>query len=177
MDSSLSGFVQRAAGKPEVKLKVLNRLDEGRITRHENPASHVCVYFAAFDPTNRSVFIGHHKKSGLWLFNGGHIDPGEMPTDTLIRESQEEWGIAMDPADIPDPSLVTITEIEHPEQQVCEWHYDLWYFLQFSAGTFGPDPDALATEFFETGWHTYDQAKARMVDPASREAIEFLENS
>jgi len=47
----------------------LQRIEEGKITRDENPKSHFCIYFAAYDPTAKKVFIGHHKKSGFWLFN------------------------------------------------------------------------------------------------------------
>ena len=60
--------------KNELALKFLERIQEGKITRDENPKSHVCVYFAAYDPRAKQVFIGHHKKSGFWLFNGRNID-------------------------------------------------------------------------------------------------------
>lgn len=176
MDSSLAQFIEHASGKPDVKLKFLNRLDEGNLTRPENPTSHFCVYFAAVDPFQKSVFIGLHKKSGLWLFNGGHLDKDETLPHALIREASEEWGIPIDEATLRMPELATITEIEHPERQICEWHYDLWYFLPFSAEMFHPDPTLLATEFQETGWFSYQTARLRVTDPATLEALDFLEN-
>lgn len=63
-----------------------SRIEKGQLTRDENISSHFCVYFAAYDPECKQVFIGQHKKSGLWLFNGGHIDKGETPNETLKRE-------------------------------------------------------------------------------------------
>ncbi|MFC1790200.1 NUDIX domain-containing protein [Patescibacteria group bacterium] len=69
------------------------RATEGQLTRDENPQTHFCVYFAACDPKAKRVFLGNHKKSGLWLFNGGHIDEGETPNEALAREISEEWGI------------------------------------------------------------------------------------
>lgn len=54
----------------------LARAREENLSRDENPESHFCVYFAAHDPTARELFLGHHKKSNLWIFNGGHIDKG-----------------------------------------------------------------------------------------------------
>ena len=66
------------------------RLLEGKLTRDENPTSHFCVYFSAFDPKSQKVFIGFHKKSRLWLFNGGHMDKGETPMEAIKREMGEE---------------------------------------------------------------------------------------
>lgn len=176
MNDQLAELIQRAAGKDVVKLKFLNRLEEGQLTRSENPVSHLCVYFAALDPTAHKIFIGFHKKSGLWLFNGGHMDPGESATDAVIREAKEEWGLTLGKDDIPAPQLVTLTEIEHPERQICEWHYDLWYFLPFDEQTFHPNPQLLQTEFSESGWKTYEQAKLLCVDPASLEALAYCKN-
>jgi len=36
------------------------------------------------------VLLVHHKKSGLWLPVGGHIDENETPDDALVREFKEE---------------------------------------------------------------------------------------
>jgi len=58
----------------EVAVKFRQRLKEGKLTKNENPESHFCAYFAACDFKAEQLFIGHHIKSGLWLFNGGHID-------------------------------------------------------------------------------------------------------
>ena len=176
MNDSLISIVEQVAGKDVVKLKFLNRLEEGHLTRSENPTSHLCAYFAAYDPATRNVFIGHHKKSGLWLFNGGHMDPGESPAVTVIREAQEEWGITLHQHTISPPQLATLTEIEHPERQTCEWHYDVWHFLPVDERVFVPNPTQLSIEFSEYGWKSYEQAKNLMTDPASQEALAYCKN-
>ncbi|MGV9748387.1 NUDIX domain-containing protein [Rhodococcus zopfii] len=37
-----------------------------------------------------------HIGAGLWLPTGGHVEPGEHPLDTAIRETREELGIDAD---------------------------------------------------------------------------------
>lgn len=55
----------------KISSKFLQKIDNGNLTKDEDSESHFCVYFVAYDPEVKQIFIGHHKKSGLWLFNGG----------------------------------------------------------------------------------------------------------
>lgn len=64
-----------------------------RITRPATPDRHLCVYFALFDEVRRSVLLVDHVKAGLWLFPGGHVDDGEDPRTTVLREAAEELRI------------------------------------------------------------------------------------
>lgn len=77
----------------DVRSYWLKRLEEGRLARDEYPASHFCCYFLLYNPATKQVFIIHHKKSGLWLVPGGHIDKSESLVQTLNREIEEELGI------------------------------------------------------------------------------------
>jgi 8-oxo-dGTP pyrophosphatase MutT (NUDIX family) len=39
------------------------------------------------------VLLHLHKRLGLWLQPGGHVDPGEDPRDAVLREVTEETGL------------------------------------------------------------------------------------
>lgn len=56
-------------------------------TRHTT-ASAVVV-----DRGTASVLLVLHKKMGVWVFPGGHVDPDEAPHETAVREVREETGI------------------------------------------------------------------------------------
>ncbi len=176
MKNTLTNLIQSAAGTDEVKRLFLDRLAEGRLTQSQNPLSHFCAYFAAYDPAGQNVFIGHHKKSDLWLFNGGHMDPGETPRDTVVREAHEEWNITLNQNLVMNPQLITLTKIEHPERQICEWHFDFWHFMAFTQASFHPTDASLKTEFISYGWKPFADAAALLTDPNSKEALAYCKN-
>lgn len=174
MKQQIAEIIATAHGKKSTKRKFNGRLEERKFTRTENPTSHFCVYFTAVDRSARQIFIGLHKKSGLWLSNGGHMDIHESPQDAVCRESQEEWGLILSAQSLPHCQLVTITKIEHPKRQICQWHFDLWFYIATDRHSFAPDPNALETEFATYGWKSLPEAKLLMQDPASQESLIYL---
>jgi 8-oxo-dGTP pyrophosphatase MutT (NUDIX family) len=160
---------------PAILQEFTRRLAAGNYTRDENPASHFCVYFAAFDPGRGQVFVGHHKKSGLWLFNGGHIDPGETALEAVKREIGEEWGLWVPEEQIGSPQLLTVTEIEDQPAIQCDRHYDIWYLIACDRAAFTPDPARLAEEFHQTEWLTPAAARTRITCPNNLQALSLIE--
>ena len=161
----------------EIAKKFTDRIKEGKLTKDENPKSHFCAYFAAYDPKSKQVFIGHHKKSGLWLFNGGHIDKGENIIETIIREIGEEWGLDGRDFDIKPPFLLTITEINNPTKQPCNFHYDLWSFISVDKDTFVPVKERLSEEFYEADWKTLEEARNLIKEKNTLLGIDYIEDS
>lgn len=158
----------------EVSAAFTARIAEGSITRDENPRSHACVYFIPFDATTGRVFIGHHKKSGLWLFNGGHLDrEDEALKGAILREMSEEWGFQKEPED--RPFLMSVTEIvSNPAGRPCRCHFDISYKVPMTASEAAFDAAKLATEFHENHWLSLREARKRVTDPTTLLAIEAL---
>jgi 8-oxo-dGTP pyrophosphatase MutT (NUDIX family) len=57
---------------------------------HANPV-HVTGSAIVLGP--RGVLLLRHRRLGIWLQPGGHLDAGETPWDAALRESAEETGL------------------------------------------------------------------------------------
>lgn len=148
----------------------LQKMKDGLPTRDENPQFHFCVYFLPFNSENKKVFIIHHKKSGLWLSPGGHIDKGETLLEALNREINEELGVKDFFKKEQLPFLLTITPIEN-RIQPCKAHYDIWYLAPTDGTNFNIDP----AEFHDVKWLTIDEARKIVTDKANVKALEIVE--
>jgi ADP-ribose pyrophosphatase YjhB (NUDIX family) len=67
-----------------------------RIKSPDVPRKHLNTYFFIWDPVHQKALFGDHVKSGLWLPGGGHVEIGEHPRDTIIREMREEFDLEAD---------------------------------------------------------------------------------
>ncbi len=93
------------------------------------------------------VLLHWHRKNRLWLPFGGHIEPGEDPVQTVLREVEEESGIAAEvinrappypfdePRQLPPP--VTILLERATDGQTWHEHIDLIYFCRPRHGVAG----------------------------------------
>lgn len=108
---NIEKFVLTALAKNGIKGKFLKRIKAGSLFRSDNPEDHFCVFFCAFDPNRKLLFLGKHLKSGLWLVNGGHMEKGESFDETFLREAYEEFGIKMLINDCSKVHLLTISDI------------------------------------------------------------------
>lgn len=172
----LENTINKVSAANDIKNAFLSRLKKGKISKAQDPTSHFCVYFPAYDPRNRVVFIGHHKKSGLWLFNGGHMEKDETPHQALGREIAEEWGTDAQIDESIEPELLTITKVEsNPAGRFCKEHYDIWFFIPQDSKTFRPDENLLEKEFHQTGWKTFEEARLLAKDSNTLIGINKIE--
>ena len=103
-----------------------------RRAKPRTPDPHLVSYFLPVDHDTGSALLADHRKSGLWLPPGGHVEPGEDPAETARREAREELGIEarFSPVTGHRPAFVTVTLTA----SVTEPHTDvsLWYVLDCS---------------------------------------------
>jgi ADP-ribose pyrophosphatase YjhB (NUDIX family) len=82
------------------------------------------------------TLLHKHKKLGLWLPCGGHIDPNELPDDAAKREVLEESGVEIEllgetALDISEPrQLLRPRGIQLEFIQEGHEHIDLIYFAK-----------------------------------------------
>ena len=152
--------------------RIVARIEEDSVTRAENLASHVCAYFLPHDLQSKKVFLVHHRKSGLWLSPGGHVEPGETLLDTLNREVEEELGLEQAYSGDEQPFMLSITEIVNPTQE-CRTHFDVWYLLKADGLELRPD----TREFLESRWLDFSESRELVTDQATLRALSVLEGA
>jgi 8-oxo-dGTP pyrophosphatase MutT (NUDIX family) len=66
-----------------------------------------------------------HRKAGLWLPPGGHVEPGEDPWHTAVREAEEE--LSLTPGSAAPPAFLTVTRTVGPGSHT---DVSLWYVVE-----------------------------------------------
>jgi 8-oxo-dGTP diphosphatase len=75
----------------------------GAALLQNNPTFVPVVAVALIAPGSRVLLQqrpSQREHGGLWEFPGGKVEPSETPESALLREIEEELGIALDPAAI-----------------------------------------------------------------------------
>jgi 8-oxo-dGTP pyrophosphatase MutT (NUDIX family) len=107
---------------------------------------------SAFVISSRGIVLHRHKRLGIWVQPGGHVDAGESPEDACIRETAEETGLL---ARHFDP--ITLFHVDvHPGPSE-HTHYDLRYVVASEPLDPSP-PDGESPEVF---WFDFDAAAER----------------
>ena len=148
--------------KQDVLAWVQSGVELCRIHKPATPPKHLVSYFAVVDGTH--VLLVDHKNAKLWLPTGGHVEPGEHPRDSVVREAREELGIEADFL-MGNPIFLTCTETVG----LTAGHTDvsIWYVLRgHRDATLDYDRD----EFTDIRWFSFDQVPLR-------EAIRTWEDS
>jgi 8-oxo-dGTP pyrophosphatase MutT (NUDIX family) len=103
----------------------------------------------------RGTVLHWHKRVGGWLQPGGHVDPGETPSQAALREAHEETGLQVRHPD-EGPRLVHLDV--HPAGQHV--HLDVRYLLISEDAEPAPQPG----ESQQVRWFTLSEAIA-LADP------------
>jgi 8-oxo-dGTP pyrophosphatase MutT (NUDIX family) len=108
---------------------------------------------SAFIVGPRGIVLLRHKRLGIWVQPGGHVDPGETPWEAAQREAVEETGL-------PVRFLGSAPELAHVDVHEGgrgHTHLDLRYLLEAADA----EPDPPADESQEVGWFAWDEARRR----------------
>ena len=140
-----------------------------RTSKPATPPQHLVSYFPVVD--GESILLVDHKNARLWLPPGGHVEEGEHPRATVIREIREELGFV--PAhEIAAPLMVTCTATVG----LASGHTDvsLWYLVT------APESQIIVydeQEFDGVKWFAFAEAPLARADPHLQRFIRKLRQS
>ncbi|WP_101924985.1 NUDIX domain-containing protein [Luteimonas rhizosphaerae] len=141
------------------------------LCRTEKPAippKHLVSYFALI--CDGFILLVDHRNAGRWLPTGGHVEPGEDPRATVVRELKEELGIDLARDHVHAPCMVTVTETVG----ATSGHTDvsLWYAI--TGDRHAPiefDP----VEFHDARWFSFAALPLHRCDPHLHRFVAKLE--
>jgi 8-oxo-dGTP pyrophosphatase MutT (NUDIX family) len=125
------------------------------------------VTSSAFVISSRGVILHRHRRLGIWVQPGGHVDAGESPEDACVRETNEETGLVVRHV---SPSNLFHVDV-HPGPR-GHTHYDLRYVLLSEP----VDPRPPEHESPDVYWFAFAAALERC-EPALRAALAKLSES
>jgi len=140
-----------------------------RTAKPATPPQHLVSYFAVVD--GESILLVDHRNAQLWLPPGGHVEEGEHPRETVVREVREELGFV--PAhEIAAPLMVTCTTTVG----LTAGHTDvsLWYVV---SATRDQDLSYDAEEFCDVRWFAFSEAPLGRTDPHLERFIRKLRSN
>jgi 8-oxo-dGTP pyrophosphatase MutT (NUDIX family) len=126
------------------------------------PEAHFTASAVVVDESAERTLLVHHRKSGSWFQPGGHFEDGDATAgEAAMREAREETGleVRLGRQDLLDVDVHWVPWDEH-------YHLDLRFHV-IASGALAPD----VAEVHAAQWLTWDEALARIEEPALRRAL------
>jgi 8-oxo-dGTP pyrophosphatase MutT (NUDIX family) len=147
---ALEGWAAPDEEQERLRRAFLARLDEGPDgLRREGRPSHLTASAVVLDASRTSVLLVHHRRTGLWLQPGGHVEDGDATlAATALREAVEETGVA-------DLSLLDEQPVHlerHPAPCGAEHHLDVRFALVARDGAV----PTVSAESLDVAWYPLD---------------------
>jgi diadenosine hexaphosphate hydrolase (ATP-forming) len=114
------------------------------------------IVFRIDDGSIRLLLVRSKKDPRLWVFPKGHIDPGETPAATALREAEEEAGVT---GELIGPTGRTLAFQSGPE-----WVEVEYFLVRLIAEQESP-------EGRDKIWVSPDDAAARLSYDSARELV------
>lgn len=147
-----------------------------------------CLTTVAWTLKDGKTLLVKHKKLGIWLAPGGHVEENELPQQAAEREFFEETGVRVRVISagtipvgtsseyLPVPFAMNLHWINKPSKTrgFCEQHYTLNFFVNVvDESAFGRQEE----ETDDIGWFTLDEIeKLETTDDIRGEAAYVFEN-
>ncbi len=170
-DDRLSGvlemvrLIEPVDGREAASIKRLLEEAPQLASPFDEEADPLHVTASALVVGTRGTILHRHRKLGIWVQPGGHVDPGETIEGAALREAAEETGLQL----IHPPEGTMLMHVDcHPGPR-GHTHFDLRYVLLGSS----TDPAPPADESQEVYWFDFDAAERR-AEPALRPALSKL---
>jgi 8-oxo-dGTP pyrophosphatase MutT (NUDIX family) len=153
---------EREAASIDAFEEALERLSSP-FDEHADP-THVTSSAIVVSEDGDAVCLLRHKRLGIWLQPGGHLEPGEALVTGAVREAAEETGLALRQP-VAGPALVHVDVHAGGRGHT---HLDLRWLL-VGSGPLAPG----AGESPDVGWFSWEGALA-IADPGLAGALRAL---
>lgn len=129
-----------------------------------------CLTVVAWTIYEGKTLLVKHKKLGIWLAPGGHVEDNELPQQAAEREFFEETGVlvrVVRPKDLPigttseylpPPFAMNLHWINKPSKTrgFCEQHYTLNFFVEvINTSSFARQEE----ETDDIGWFSQEEIR------------------
>jgi 8-oxo-dGTP pyrophosphatase MutT (NUDIX family) len=128
-----------------------------------------------------AVALHDHRRLDMWLPPGGHVDRGELPHRTAVRETREETGLEPDLVteresigsetveSLPRPRHVQLADVNRHDGTVSHQHVDLVYYGHTSSREIDPADGEVSAE----AWRWFDSHGLRDADFLEPDTVEI----
>ena len=134
----------------------LTALEHPDALRRTHRPAHVTASAVVLEASGLGTLLVLHRKVGLWLQPGGHVEPGDTSlAGAALREATEETGVAGLDVD-PRPLLLD----RHSAPCGAEHHLDVQFLVRAPV----PAAPSVSAESLDVRWWPVDDLPRQRVD-------------